>query len=60
MDTPAMTVVELTDDEVRLLNHALHSYLSVFGHDESDMIHAVRHLLDKIAASQAAAASASE
>jgi hypothetical protein len=54
MNTPAaMTVIELTDEEVRLVRNALRSFLSAFGHDEADIVHAVQHLLDKLAASQA-------
>lgn len=60
MNTPAMTVVELTDDEMRLVNNALHSFLSAFGHDEADMVHAVQHLLDKFAPRQAQVTRASE
>lgn len=52
MNASAMTVVELNDDEVRLVTNALHSFLSAFGHDEADMIHAVRDLLNKFATRQ--------
>ncbi len=61
MDTPAaMTVIELTDEEVRLVRNALRSFLSAFGHDEADIVHAVQHLLDKLAASQAQGTRASQ
>lgn len=54
MSTPAMTIVELTDDEVRLVNNALQTFLSAFGHDEAEMVHAVQRLLDKLARQPAA------
>lgn len=60
MDTPAMSVVELADHEVRLVTHALNSFLSAFGHDEAEMVHAVQHLLNKLMASQAEVTRASE
>lgn len=49
MSTPAITVIELTDDEVRLVNHALQTFLSAFGHDEAETVHAVQRLLGKLA-----------
>ena len=33
-----MPHVELTDDELRLLREALHSYLDDFGHEEADVL----------------------
>jgi hypothetical protein len=58
MNTAAMTVVELTEDEVRLLKNALYSFRSAFGHDEADMVHAVQRLLDKLAAASGASRAA--
>ena len=57
MTTPGMTTVELTADEVRLVHSALHLFLSAFGHDEADMVHAVRDLLAKLPAAHSATAS---
>ncbi len=55
-----MTIIELTDDEVHLVNNALHLFLNAFGHDEADTVHAVRHLLDKFATAGAESAPASQ
>jgi hypothetical protein len=60
MNTAAMTIVELTEDDVRLLKNALYSFRSAFGHDEADMVHAVQRLLDKLAATQAGASRAAQ
>ena len=36
--------IELTDDELRILQRALHSYLDDFGHDEADLLRAIKAL----------------
>ena len=38
----------LTDDELRLLSAALHSYLDDFGHEEADVLRAIKELRDKL------------
>jgi hypothetical protein len=38
----------LTDDEPRLLSAALHSYLDDFGHEEADVLRAIKELRDKL------------
>jgi hypothetical protein len=38
----------LTDDELRLLRAALHSYLDDFGHKEADVLRAIKELIDKL------------
>ncbi len=38
----------LSDDEVRLLHAALHSHLDDFGHDEADVLRAIKELLAKL------------
>jgi hypothetical protein len=43
-----MPTLELTDDELRLLHAALHSYLDDFGHDESDVLRRVKALIAKL------------
>ncbi len=53
MSTPAVTVVELTDEELRLVNSALHTFLSGFGHEEADIVHAVQRLLTKLSSAAA-------
>jgi hypothetical protein len=40
--------LELTDDELRLLRAALHSYLDDFGHKESDILREIKALLAKL------------
>ena len=39
--------VELTDEELKIIHNALRSYLQDFGHDEADILHAVKALLEK-------------
>ena len=43
-----MHTLELTDDELRLLHAALHSYLDDFGHEEADVLRAVKQLVAKL------------
>ncbi len=38
----------LTDDELRLLGAALHSYLDDFGHEEADVLRAIKELIEKL------------
>ena len=38
----------LTDDELRMLRAALHSYLDDFGHDESDLLRQIKELIDRL------------
>jgi hypothetical protein len=40
--------IELTDDELRLLHAALHSYLDDFGHEEADVLRRVKALIAKL------------
>lgn len=53
MDRPTtVTVLELTDAELRLLRNALEVYESAFGHEEADLIaeiKAMRSRLDDVA-----------
>jgi hypothetical protein len=41
-------VVELTDQELRLLRSALQSFLDDFGHDEADVVARIRALIAKV------------
>lgn len=41
-------VLEVTDDEIRLLRSALRSYLAEFGHEEAEIVDAVKKLLAKL------------
>jgi len=40
--------VELTNDELKLVRNALHSYLDDFGHEEADVLRAIKELLEKL------------
>jgi hypothetical protein len=43
-----MHTIELTDDELRLLHEALHSYLDDFGHEEADVLRLIKALIAKL------------
>ena len=43
-----MHTIELTDDELRLVRAALHSYLEDFGHEEADILRAIKGVLAKL------------
>jgi hypothetical protein len=45
-------VVELTEEELRLLRSALHSFLDDFGHEEADVLARIRALMAKIPEAQ--------
>ena len=40
--------IELTDEELKLIRSALHSYLDDFGHEEADVLREIKRLLDKL------------
>jgi hypothetical protein len=40
--------LELTDDELRMLRAALHSYLDDFGHDEADLLREIKELIERL------------
>ncbi len=40
--------LELSDDEVRLLHAALHSYLDDFGHEEADVLRRIKDLMARL------------
>ena len=40
--------IRLTDDELRVLLAALHSYLDDFGHKEADVLRAIKALIAKL------------
>jgi hypothetical protein len=48
-----MHTIELTPDELRLLREAVHAFLDDFGHEEQDVVNALRTLLAKIEAAPA-------
>jgi hypothetical protein len=39
--------IELTDEELRLVRAALRSYLEDFGHEEADVLRAIKQVLAK-------------
>jgi hypothetical protein len=45
-----MTVhtIELTEEDLRLVRAALHSYLEDFGHHEADVLRAIKQVLAKL------------
>jgi hypothetical protein len=45
-----MHTIELTDDELRIVQTALHSHLDDFGHDEADVLRAIKAVLAKLPA----------
>jgi hypothetical protein len=40
--------IELSDDDLRLLRAALHSYLDDFGHEEADVLRLIKQLIAKL------------
>ena len=40
--------IELTDDELKLVRSALHSYLDDFGHEEAEVLRRIKQLLEKL------------
>jgi hypothetical protein len=40
--------IELTQEELRLIHEALHSYLDDFGHEEADVLRAIKALIAKL------------
>jgi hypothetical protein len=40
--------IELTDEELRLVRSALHAYLEDFGHEEADVLRALKRVLAKL------------
>ena len=40
--------VDLTNDELKLIRSALHSYLDDFGHKEADVLRKIKELLEKL------------
>jgi hypothetical protein len=45
-----MHAIELTEEELRLIHAALHSYLDDFGHKEADVLRAIKALIAKLPA----------
>ncbi len=45
-----MHMIELSDEELRLVRFALTAYLEDFGHEEADLLRAVKRILAKLPA----------
>jgi hypothetical protein len=43
-----MHTIEFSDEELRLVHAALHSYLDDFGHKEADLLRQLKALLAKL------------
>ena len=43
-----MHTIELSEEELRLVRAALHAYLEDFGHEEADVLRAVKQVLAKL------------
>jgi hypothetical protein len=43
-----MHTIELNDDELRILREALHAYLDDFGHEEADVLRAIKQVLARL------------
>ena len=43
-----MHIIELTDEDLRLVHTALHSYLDDFGHEEADVLRLIKQVLAKL------------
>ena len=43
-----MQTIELNDEELRILHEALRSYLDDFGHDQADLLRAIKALIAKL------------
>jgi hypothetical protein len=43
-----MYTIELNDEDLRLLYHALHAYLDDFGHEEADVLRQIKALIAKL------------
>ena len=43
-----MHTIQVNDEELRLLHEALHSFLDDFGHDQTDVLRALKALIAKL------------
>ena len=43
-----MKTIELTEEELKLVRAALHSYLDDFGHEEADILQLLKAILAKL------------
>jgi hypothetical protein len=47
-----MHTIEVTDDELRLIHAALHSYLDDFGHEEAELLRRIKAVIAKLPRSE--------
>ena len=45
-----MNLIQLTDEELRIVRAALHAYLDDFGHEEADILQVAKAILAKLPA----------
>jgi hypothetical protein len=43
-----MHTIQLTDEELRIVQNALRTYLDDFGHEEADVLRQIKALIDKL------------
>jgi hypothetical protein len=43
-----MHTIELSDEDLKLVHAALHSYLDDFGHEEADILRSVKAVIAKL------------
>lgn len=43
-----MHTIELSDEDLKLLHAALHSYLDDFGHEEADILRSIKAVIAKL------------
>ena len=43
-----MHTIDLSDEELRILQNALHAYLDDFGHEEADLLREIKALIAKL------------
>jgi hypothetical protein len=43
-----MHTIELSDEELKLLHAALHSFLDDFGHEEADVLRSIKAVIAKL------------
>ena len=43
-----MHTIDFSDEELRLVHAALHSYLDDFGHEEADVLRDIKQLIAKL------------
>ena len=40
--------LEISNEELKMIRNALHSYLDDFGHEEADVLRQIKQLLEKL------------